>query len=94
MIQTRRSAQQVLICGRNGQHGADFLLEHLSKKRTIATVPRKIRQLIADLERAGFSRISGGKGSHRKFKHAGFEGFVLISGQEGDDAQRYQERQV
>ncbi len=57
-------------------------------------VPRKIRQLIADLERAGFRRIHGGKGSHRKFVHPKFRGFVLISGQEGDDAQHYQERHV
>ena len=30
-------------------------------------VPGEIRQLIADLESAGFTRIRGGKGSHRKF---------------------------
>jgi len=57
-------------------------------------VPRKIRQLVADLERAGFARISGGKGSHRKFIHVKFRGFVLISGHDGDDAQCYQEKHV
>jgi predicted RNA binding protein YcfA (HicA-like mRNA interferase family) len=57
-------------------------------------VPRKIRQLVADLEGAGFRRIHGGKGSHRKFVHPEFRGFVLVSGQEGDDAQHYQEKQV
>jgi predicted RNA binding protein YcfA (HicA-like mRNA interferase family) len=57
-------------------------------------MPRKIRQLISDLETAGFSKIPGGKGSHRKFVHPKFRGFVLISGQEGDDAQHYQEKHV
>ena len=57
-------------------------------------VPRKIRQLVSDLEKAGFLRILGGKGSHRKFIHARFPGFVLISGNDGDDAQHYQEKQV
>ncbi len=55
---------------------------------------RKIRQLVSELEKAGFTRIHGGKGSHRKFIHPKFRGFVLISGHEGDDAQPYQEKQV
>jgi predicted RNA binding protein YcfA (HicA-like mRNA interferase family) len=57
-------------------------------------VPRKIRQLVSDLEAAGFVRVHGGKGSHRKFKHAKFPGFVLVSGHDGDDVQHYQEKQV
>jgi predicted RNA binding protein YcfA (HicA-like mRNA interferase family) len=57
-------------------------------------VPRKIRQLIADLERAGFVLVSGGKGSHRKFRHPAFPGAVILSGHEGDDALPYQEKQV
>jgi predicted RNA binding protein YcfA (HicA-like mRNA interferase family) len=57
-------------------------------------VPRKIRQLVSDLEAAGFVRVKGGKGSHRKFSHAKFRGFVLISGPDGGDAQHYQEKQV
>ena len=61
---------------------------------TFPHVPRKIRQLVSDLQRAGFVRISGGKGSHRKFIHTKFPGFVLVSGQDGDDAQHYQEKQV
>lgn len=39
-------------------------------------------------------QIAGGKGSHRKFVHPKFRGFVLISGHDGDDAQHYQERQL
>jgi predicted RNA binding protein YcfA (HicA-like mRNA interferase family) len=57
-------------------------------------MPRKIRQLVADLERAGFAQIPGGKGSHRKFRHVRFRGFVLISGQDGHDAHPYQEKHV
>ena len=55
-------------------------------------MPRKIRELIRDLERAGFMN-RGGKGSHRNFEHA--KGLrVTISGNLGDDAKSYQEREV
>jgi predicted RNA binding protein YcfA (HicA-like mRNA interferase family) len=57
-------------------------------------VPRKIRQLVADLERAGFVVVPGGKGSHRKFRHPKSPGSVILSGHDGDDAKRYQEKQV
>ena len=57
-------------------------------------MPRKIRQLIADLEQAGFILVPGGKGSHHKFRHEKFPGSVILSGKEGDDAQHYQEKQV
>ena len=57
-------------------------------------MPRKIRQLVADLERAGFALTPGGKGSHRKFRHAKFGGAVILSGRDGDDAQHYQEKQI
>ena len=56
-------------------------------------MPRKIRELIADLEKAGFEN-RGGKGSHRNFAHPKVTGIVTISGQLGDDAKRYQERIV
>jgi predicted RNA binding protein YcfA (HicA-like mRNA interferase family) len=55
-------------------------------------MPKKIRQLIRRLEKAGFIN-RGGKGSHRNFKHP--EGVrITVSGKKGDDAKRYQERQV
>ena len=58
-------------------------------------MPRKVRELIRDLEAAGFRQIlGGGKGSHRKFSHDRYRGAVTISGQASDDAKRYQERQV
>ncbi|MEN0110892.1 MAG: type II toxin-antitoxin system HicA family toxin [Planctomycetota bacterium] len=55
-------------------------------------MPRKIRELIKDLARAGFTD-RGGKGSHRNFEHpTGAK--VTLSGAAGDDAKRYQEREV
>ena len=57
-------------------------------------MPREIRQLIGDLEEAGFRQVSGGKGSHRKFRHRCFAGAVILSGKASDDAQRYQAKQV
>ena len=56
-------------------------------------MPRKIRQLISDLKLAGFA-LDRQKGSHRQFKHADLPGVITVSGGEGDDVQRYQERQV
>lgn len=55
-------------------------------------MPRKIRSLIADLERAGFAN-RGGKGSHRNFTHVR-GARITISGKAGDDAKHYQERDV
>lgn len=55
-------------------------------------MPRKIRQLIKDLEKAGFTN-RGGKGSHRNFLHV--KGIALtISGKLSDDAKPYQEKIV
>lgn len=55
-------------------------------------MPRRIRQLIADLERAGFID-RGGKGSHRNFLHpSGVK--ITLSGNAGDDAKPYQEKAV
>lgn len=55
-------------------------------------MPRKIRQLIKDLENAGFVN-RGGKGSHRNYLHE--NGVALtISGKIGDDAKPYQEKLI
>ena len=56
-------------------------------------MPPKIRELIADLERAGFEN-RGGKGSHRNFVHPHVSNPVTISGKLGDDAKQYQVRAV
>jgi predicted RNA binding protein YcfA (HicA-like mRNA interferase family) len=58
-------------------------------------VPRKIRDLVKDLQNAGFLLVpGGGKGSHRKFAHEDYAGAVTLSGKDGDDAKKYQEKQV
>ncbi|MCH7613268.1 MAG: type II toxin-antitoxin system HicA family toxin [Candidatus Marinimicrobia bacterium] len=55
-------------------------------------MPRKIRELIKDLEKAGFVNRSG-KGSHRNYIHP--QGIVItISGKTGSDVKHYQEKQV
>lgn len=55
-------------------------------------MPRKIRELIRDLEQAGFAN-RGGKGSHRNFEHPRAVR-VTLSGRPGADAKHYQEREV
>jgi predicted RNA binding protein YcfA (HicA-like mRNA interferase family) len=56
-------------------------------------MPRKIRQLIKDLQDAGYVLVSQ-RGSHRKFTHAKKPGSVILSGGHGEDAKPYQEKQV
>jgi len=56
-------------------------------------MPLNIKQLIKELENAGFVN-RGGKGSHRNFVHPKVAKPVTISGKVGDDALRYQERDV
>ena len=55
-------------------------------------MPRKIRELIRDLERAEFTN-RGGKGSQRNFVHPS-GAHATLSGRDGDDARHYQENQV
>lgn len=56
-------------------------------------MPPKVRELIAELERAGFVN-RGGKGSHRNFVHPKVTKPVTISGRPGDDAKHYQRRAI
>jgi predicted RNA binding protein YcfA (HicA-like mRNA interferase family) len=56
-------------------------------------MPPKIRDLIRQLERAGFVN-RGGRGSHRNFTHPKVARPLTISGSSGDDAKRYQVRAV
>ena len=59
-------------------------------------MPRKIRQLKSDLRDAGFVELPGrGKGSHTVWAHPEHTDVtVTLSGQDGEDAKRYQESQV
>ncbi|MDO9317556.1 MAG: type II toxin-antitoxin system HicA family toxin [Gammaproteobacteria bacterium] len=56
-------------------------------------MPPKIRELIRDLERAGFVN-RGGKGSHRNFRHPELSQRVTVSGNLGQDAEDYQVKDV
>ena len=56
-------------------------------------MPRKIKQLIKKLEKAGFIN-RGGKGSHLNFVHPKVAKPVTISGKIASDALHYQERDV
>lgn len=58
-------------------------------------MPRKIREVLADYYALGFSLVSKqGKGSHRKLRHPLLSESYTIAGQEGDDAESYQEKQL
>ncbi|MDQ2654518.1 MAG: type II toxin-antitoxin system HicA family toxin [Chloroflexota bacterium] len=59
-------------------------------------MPRKIRQLKADLRSAGFLELPGrGKGSHAMWQYPGVPDVaVILAGKDGDDAKSYQERDV
>ncbi|WP_292996049.1 type II toxin-antitoxin system HicA family toxin [Nitrosomonas sp.] len=56
-------------------------------------MPPKIKDLVDELEKAGFVN-RGGKGSHRNFSHSRTQKPVTISGKLGDDAKHYQIRAV
>lgn len=56
-------------------------------------MPPKIRELIAEVEQAGFVDRSG-QGSHRNFVHPEASRPLTISGKPGDDAKHYQMRAV
>jgi predicted RNA binding protein YcfA (HicA-like mRNA interferase family) len=58
-------------------------------------MPRKLRQLRAELARNGFSKEAGrGKGSHTYWTHPLLPYPLILSGHDGDDANHYQERDV
>jgi HicA toxin of bacterial toxin-antitoxin, len=57
-------------------------------------MPRKVRQLRADLRQAGWDVVRQ-TGSHQIWKHSLVPGLeVNLAGQDGTDAHRYQERDV
>jgi hypothetical protein len=57
-------------------------------------MPRKIRQLKADLRKVEAYQISQ-EGSHTKWKHPLVSSVtVILSGHDGDDAKPYQEKAV
>ena len=56
-------------------------------------MPRKIRELIRELEAAAFVN-RGVKGDHRNFVHPKVRKPVTVDGKTGDDVKHYQERAV
>jgi predicted RNA binding protein YcfA (HicA-like mRNA interferase family) len=64
-----------------------------SRRSEHGRMPPKVRELIAELEGAGFVN-RGGKGSHRNFVHPRLSKPITISGKLGDDAKQYQIRAV
>ena len=56
-------------------------------------MPQKVRQLKASLTKAGFV-IRSGKGSHTVWHHPLLRISVTISGKDGDDAEKYQVKEV
>ncbi|MGH2346414.1 MAG: type II toxin-antitoxin system HicA family toxin [Chloroflexota bacterium] len=57
-------------------------------------MPRKVRQLKAELRRAGASIVRQ-RGSHATWQHPAIPGVLAeLAGQDGDDVQPYQERDV
>lgn len=56
-------------------------------------MPRKVRELRADLNKAGFS-LHRTRGSHTTWKHPKVPTSVIVSGNDGDDAKPYQEKLV
>ena len=57
-------------------------------------MPRKLRQLRADMRREG-ARITHQVGSHEKWRHDLVLDYqVELAGKDGDDARPYQEREV
>ena len=56
-------------------------------------MPEKIRELKSMLQRAGFV-MRAGKGSHTVWSHAMLDASITLSGNDGDDARPYQEKDV
>jgi predicted RNA binding protein YcfA (HicA-like mRNA interferase family) len=57
-------------------------------------MPKKIRELRAALAKAGFKKDKSSGGSHTKWKHPNRQEPVVLSGNDGADAKRYQEKDV
>jgi len=56
-------------------------------------MPKKVRELKSLLLKAGFT-YRPGKGSHTIWEHPSLPQKIILSGNDGHDAQRYQEKRV
>ena len=59
----------------------------------VSEMPRKLRELIADLRRAGFVQEPA-RGSHRKFRHPKGVTAIVSGHNEGVEVKPYQEKQI
>lgn len=58
-------------------------------------MPRKKREIRAELRRLGFTEVKGGgKGSHTKFRHPDLPYIINVAGHDGDDAKPYDEKAI
>ncbi len=58
-------------------------------------MPRKVRELRAELRQAGFVKLKGrAKGSHTFWRHPAGPVHATLSGADSADAQAYQEKHV
>ncbi|MBE9044980.1 type II toxin-antitoxin system HicA family toxin [Pleurocapsales cyanobacterium LEGE 10410] len=58
-------------------------------------MPRKIRELKAQIAREGFVYLSKrGKGSHERWRHPLLKKTLTVSGKNGDDVPLYLEKQL
>jgi predicted RNA binding protein YcfA (HicA-like mRNA interferase family) len=64
-----------------------------SLKEKMAQMPRKLRQLRADLKAAG-AFIKAQEGSHQKWAHPQTSAIMILVGKDGKDAQGYQEKDL
>jgi len=56
-------------------------------------MPRKLHELKSWLRKAGFIQRTG-KGSHTVWWHPSIDDVIVLSGNDGDDAKPYQQRDV
>ena len=88
-------AKKYTLAERDGYfHDAGAPVCWSREKKCSALMPRKIRQLKADLRRVGSVQVAQ-EGSHTKWKHALVpDKEVVLAGHDGDDARFYQEKAV
>jgi len=56
-------------------------------------MPKKVKELKKMLIQAGFKQVPG-KGSHTNWIHENYQGKITLSGNDGADAKKYQEKLI
>ena len=77
----------------DGEHGDGAAARGGRVEYAEASVPKKIRELKSMLSKAGFA-CRAGKGSHTVWSHPRLAESLTVSGNDGQDAKPYQEKQV